>query len=59
MTKEIPAVRTIDVTPTWRAIVPILLMGIENGNADGRKIAMEEIYRMADAADAFNKLPRS
>ncbi len=45
---------TIDITPTWRAIVPILVMGIENGSTEGHKIAIEEIYRMADAADAYN-----
>jgi len=45
----------IDMTPTWRAILPYLLLGIENGNAEGRKIAIEELQRMADAADAYNK----
>jgi len=47
-------VGTIDMTPTWRAILPYLLLGVENGNAEGRKIAIEELQRMADAADAYN-----
>jgi len=45
---------TIDMTPTWRAILPIILIGLENGNEDGRKIAMQELYRLADIADAYN-----
>jgi len=44
----------IDMTPTWRGILPYLILGIENGTAEGRKIAIEELQRMADAADAFN-----
>lgn len=47
----IKPVRVIDVTPTWRAILPILLMGYENANAEGRQIALEELQRMADLAD--------
>lgn len=47
-------VRTIDMTPTWRGILPYLILSVENGNAEGRKIAIEELQRMADAADAYN-----
>lgn len=45
---------TIDMTPTWRGILLILLTGYENGNAEGRKMALEELQRMADIADAHN-----
>ena len=43
---------TIDLTPTWAGVLPILIAGIENGNAEGRKIAIEELKRMAGAADS-------
>lgn len=43
---------TIDLTPTWTGVLPILIAGIENGTAEGRKIAIDELSRMARAADA-------
>lgn len=42
---------TIDMTPTWSEILGMLLTGFENGNATGRKIALDELRRMADLAD--------
>lgn len=47
-------VRTIDVTPTWSAIVPVLLAALENGTDEGKRMAREEIMRMADLLDAAN-----
>jgi hypothetical protein len=46
--------RTIDITPTWRGILPLLLAGYTEGNESGRAAAIEELYRMADAADFWN-----
>ena len=44
---------TIDCTPTWTASVPLLLQIMKNGStAKCRKIAEEELFRMAAAADA-------
>ncbi|SPA50629.1 hypothetical protein [Cupriavidus taiwanensis] len=48
------AQRVIDVTPTWSAVLPYLLVGIESGNAEGKRIAREELARMARAADLYN-----
>lgn len=45
---------TIDATPTWAAILPILILGIESGNETGRATAKAELLRMAEAADKFN-----
>jgi len=45
--------KTIDVTPTWEQILPVLLMTIENGTGRGRKVAIEELTRMAQIADAY------
>lgn len=47
-------VGTIDATPTWRAILPIILTALEIGTPEGKRIAKEELERMADAADAYN-----
>jgi len=46
-------VRTIDLTPTWAAVLPLLIAGLENGTATGRKIAREELQRMAAMADKY------
>lgn len=43
--------RTIDITPTWRGCLPILLEVFENGTPEGRKMALEELHRMALIAD--------
>ncbi len=45
---------TIDMTPTWRGMLPLLLELYENSNATGRQTAISELRRMADAADAYN-----
>lgn len=45
---------TIDMTPTWAAVLPILLAGLEKGTAQGRKMSREELARMAQAADQAN-----
>lgn len=44
--------KTIDMTPTWRAIVPVIVAALQNGTPQGQKIALEELLRMADVADA-------
>jgi hypothetical protein len=41
---------TIDCTPTWTEILPLLLRILKNGAT--AKGAEEELYRMAAAADA-------
>lgn len=46
-------VGTIDLTPTWRQVVQLLIVGLTEGNATARQMATEELYRMADLADAY------
>ena len=48
-------VGTIDLTPTWRGLVPLIVEGIRNGTDAGRAIAIEELYRLADFADEANR----
>lgn len=45
---------TIILPPTRRGFLPLLLEGVENGTVEGRRLALEELGRMADAADSFN-----
>lgn len=45
------AARTIDITPTWRGIMPVLIEGIRHGTPEGQRIAREELMRLADIAD--------
>ena len=51
MDKTTKELHTIDVTPTWRALIPVMIAVIENGTAEGRKLVISELYRMADIAD--------
>lgn len=56
MTKpEKPAPRTVDITPTWRGMLPLLIETANVGTAKGRSLAMNELYRMADLADSVTK----
>lgn len=50
---------TIDLTPTWAAVLPVLLAAIENGTDEGRRMAREELARMAQAADKYNELSKA
>lgn len=44
--------QTIDVTPTWRAMLPALLALVDNPST--HREAVEELGRMAEAADKWN-----
>lgn len=42
----------IDLTPTWRGLLPMLLTVYVHGNTpEARNTALEELQRMADIAD--------
>lgn len=43
---------TVQLQPTWRGVVPLLIAALTDGTPEGRRIATEELYRMADIADA-------
>jgi hypothetical protein len=43
----------IDVTPTWAAIVPLIVAGLEAGGTARSNVLME-LYRMAELADLWN-----
>lgn len=43
---------TIDLTPTWPAVLPILLAALEDGTEEGKRMAREELKRMAQVAEA-------
>ena len=47
--------RTIDLTPTWRALIPALVEVAANGDsAEGRKQALAALYELADFVDRHN-----
>jgi len=48
----------VNVTPTWSSIVNLLIHQIENGRCEARKAAVEELKRMAEAADLYNQLTK-
>lgn len=43
--------KTIDCTPTWSGILPVILALIQNPNT--KKDGMIELKRMAELADAY------
>lgn len=51
--KEQNEIETIDLTPSWEGILPGLLAAYASGGFEARKIAEEEMSRMARIADAY------
>lgn len=47
--------RTIDITPSWEAILPAMLAVITNPHAspDSKRLIEEELHRMAQLADLY------
>jgi len=46
--------KTIDITPTWEAILPVLVEVAVNGTSpEGRRDAMNELLRLARIVDAM------
>lgn len=43
---------TIDLTPSWAGVMPVLVACLEDGTDEGKKIAREELARLAKAMDA-------
>lgn len=55
LTGDFDTVRTIDITPTWAALLPALLNIIRYGETvEAIKLAEGELLRMAKALDAQN-----
>lgn len=48
-----PAPRSISIKMTWENSLPLLLVVLSDGNADGRKMAAAELGRMACLADLY------
>lgn len=44
----------IDLTPTWSSVMPMLIAALEDGTETGRKMAREELTRMAHLLDQLN-----
>lgn len=50
----------VDLTPTWRGLLPMLIEVAANGTSpEGRKQATDELYRLADAADKLTAINRA
>ncbi len=47
---------TVDLTPTWREVLPALLAIFENGD---RRTAIDELTKMAGAADRYIALVKA
>ena len=48
-------VGTIDATPTWQGILPVLLLLLEDGSDTAKATAKEQLATMAKAADRYNE----
>lgn len=46
---------TINLTPSWRGLLPALIAVIQDGTPEGQRLAVIELQRMAQAADRLNE----
>lgn len=46
--------KTINITPTWTAIMPALIRVLQEGNAKGKELARLELMDLARKVDAVN-----
>ena len=42
---------TVDITPTWRGLLPYMMAVLEDGTHEGKEIVKENFQKMATAAD--------
>jgi hypothetical protein len=46
--------KTIDMTPTWKGLLPVLMHLVENATtSESRAMATSELARMANLADLY------
>ena len=48
----------MNTPPLWSGILPALIAVLQTGTAEGQRMAIAELYRMAEAADAYNETVR-
>lgn len=54
------AVTTIDITPTWRGLLPVLVELATNATTvEAQKDAEAELQKMATAADRYNAIAKA
>lgn len=53
MSNAAPTTRTINLTPTWGEAARIIAAALENGTGEGRDMARQELFRMAELLEQF------
>lgn len=48
----------VDLTPTWKAAMPILIAALQDGTPTGKRLAREELMDLADRLDRLNIEPK-
>ena len=51
--------QTVDLTPTWQGILPVLLTLLQSDNPQSRAIAESELRRMAGLADGYVEIQKA
>lgn len=49
---------TIDLTPKWAEVAPMLILILQDGSPEGQSVARAELQRMAELADAYVAITR-
>jgi len=50
--------KKINLTPTWKQWTSTILLILEAGDETGKKLAKEELYKMAELADKFVEISK-
>lgn len=49
----------IDLAPTWRGLMPLLITALQEGTPQAQSSAREELFRLADHADRMNRFSKN
>lgn len=53
------AAMTLDLTPTWAAIMPALVAALQHGTPEGQRLAAAELESLAAKVDAMNRAAKA
>ena len=51
-------IESIDMTPSWKGIMPAIIAMLEDGTDTGKTIAKAELMRMADILDRMIEISK-
>lgn len=52
--KPMPKTETIEIKMTWASAMPVIIMALQNGTPEGKRMAKQELMALANKLDSMN-----